>query len=203
MPVLDGLSATMESRDLPAPFCHVPIFALTADVLTKSSVSLDEMALDGYPHQTHRLAEPLQRHHAGAACQEGGCAAGQPPHSVRWRWMGTSPNPWTGRALQRHHAGAACQEGGAPQAAAPQYALEAEHCFQKTIQCHGVVVMTTDSLTDGPSIITRCSHCRHWEYQRSTKTRGHQHTALANRQSTYDQLYQLYRKVAVYECRIF
>lgn len=61
MPVLDGLSATREIRNLPPPLCHVPIFALTADVLTKSSVSLDEMSLDGY------LTKPIDWHSLSSA----------------------------------------------------------------------------------------------------------------------------------------
>ena len=48
MPVMDGLSATNEIRSLPSPLCDVPIYALTADVLTCTSWSLSEMALDGY-----------------------------------------------------------------------------------------------------------------------------------------------------------
>lgn len=48
MPVLDGLSATKVIRALGGHGQDVPIYALTADVLTKSHGSLDAMGLDGY-----------------------------------------------------------------------------------------------------------------------------------------------------------
>lgn len=48
MPVLDGLSATKAIRALGGRGQDVPIYALTADVLTKSHGSLDAMGLDGY-----------------------------------------------------------------------------------------------------------------------------------------------------------
>lgn len=48
MPVLDGLSATKAIRALGGHGQDVPIYALTADVLTKSHGSLDAMGLDGY-----------------------------------------------------------------------------------------------------------------------------------------------------------
>ena len=49
MPVMDGLTATKGIRALPnVRAAKVPIYALTADVLTKSHGTLEEMALDGY-----------------------------------------------------------------------------------------------------------------------------------------------------------
>lgn len=48
MPVLDGLSATKAIRALGGHGQDVPIYALTADVLTRSHGSLDAMGLDGY-----------------------------------------------------------------------------------------------------------------------------------------------------------
>ena len=48
MPVLDGLSATKEIRALGGRAASVPIYALTADVLTKGRESLETMGLDGY-----------------------------------------------------------------------------------------------------------------------------------------------------------
>ena len=55
MPIMDGLSATKAIRQLPAPAAAaIPIHALTADVLTKSSGSLEDMGLDGY------LTKPIE-----------------------------------------------------------------------------------------------------------------------------------------------
>lgn len=49
MPVLDGLSATKEIRALGGRYAALPIYALTADVLTKGlEESLEAMGLDGY-----------------------------------------------------------------------------------------------------------------------------------------------------------
>ncbi|CAM6093964.1 unnamed protein product [Calypogeia fissa] len=48
MPVLDGLSATKAIRALGGQTSLVPIYALTADVLTKGKDSLESMGLDGY-----------------------------------------------------------------------------------------------------------------------------------------------------------
>ncbi|KAL2643698.1 hypothetical protein R1flu_011285 [Riccia fluitans] len=48
MPVLDGLSATKAIRALAGPANEVPIYALTADVLTKEKDSLEAMGLTGY-----------------------------------------------------------------------------------------------------------------------------------------------------------
>ena len=48
MPVLDGLSATKAIRALGGHAADIPIYALTADVLTKGDLSLEAMGLDGY-----------------------------------------------------------------------------------------------------------------------------------------------------------
>ncbi|CAK9859606.1 unnamed protein product [Sphagnum jensenii] len=48
MPVLDGLSATKAIRALGGCASSVPIYALTADVLTKGRETLEAMGLDGY-----------------------------------------------------------------------------------------------------------------------------------------------------------
>ncbi|KAG6554774.1 hypothetical protein Mapa_003793 [Marchantia paleacea] len=48
MPVLDGLSATKAIRALGGEVSEVPIYALTADVLTKGTGSLEAMGLTGY-----------------------------------------------------------------------------------------------------------------------------------------------------------
>lgn len=48
MPVLDGLSATKAIRDLGGRGQDVPIYALTAEALSRSHESLDAMRLDGY-----------------------------------------------------------------------------------------------------------------------------------------------------------
>ncbi|KAL3696731.1 hypothetical protein R1sor_010807 [Riccia sorocarpa] len=48
MPVMDGLSATKAIRALDGPASEVPIYALTADVLTKGKGSLEAMGLTGY-----------------------------------------------------------------------------------------------------------------------------------------------------------
>ncbi|BBN01977.1 protein MpKAI2A [Marchantia polymorpha subsp. ruderalis] len=48
MPVLDGLSATKAIRALGGEVSKVPIYALTADVLTKGTGSLEAMGLTGY-----------------------------------------------------------------------------------------------------------------------------------------------------------
>lgn len=48
MPIMDGLTATKTIRNLRLPVSKMPIYALTADVLTKASESLEQMGLDGY-----------------------------------------------------------------------------------------------------------------------------------------------------------
>lgn len=48
MPVLDGLSATKAIRALGSRVSDVPIFALTADVMTRADKTLEAMGLDGY-----------------------------------------------------------------------------------------------------------------------------------------------------------
>ena len=48
MPVMDGLSATKAIRALGGRLVDIPIFALTADVLTQGRESLDAMGLTGY-----------------------------------------------------------------------------------------------------------------------------------------------------------
>lgn len=48
MPVLDGLSATKAIRALGGHGQDIPIYALTADVLTRRHGSLDAMGLDGF-----------------------------------------------------------------------------------------------------------------------------------------------------------
>lgn len=48
MPVMDGLSATKAIRALGGRASRVPIYALTADVLTKGRETLEAMGLDGY-----------------------------------------------------------------------------------------------------------------------------------------------------------
>eukprot|EP00271_Cylindrocystis_brebissonii_P010191 TRINITY_DN26300_c0_g1_i1.p1 TRINITY_DN26300_c0_g1~~TRINITY_DN26300_c0_g1_i1.p1 ORF type:complete len:1584 (+),score=282.14 TRINITY_DN26300_c0_g1_i1:688-5439(+) len=48
MPVMDGLTATRTIRNLDSPAARMPIYALTADVLTKAAGTLEEMGLDGY-----------------------------------------------------------------------------------------------------------------------------------------------------------
>lgn len=48
MPVLDGLSATKAIRALESRVSDVPIFALTADVMTRADKTLEAMGLDGY-----------------------------------------------------------------------------------------------------------------------------------------------------------
>lgn len=48
MPVMDGLTATKAIRALESSVSKIPIYALTADVLTKANGTLEEMGLDGY-----------------------------------------------------------------------------------------------------------------------------------------------------------
>lgn len=48
MPVMDGLTATKAIRALQGRFADIPIFALTADVLTQGRESLGAMGLTGY-----------------------------------------------------------------------------------------------------------------------------------------------------------
>eukprot|EP00897_Mesotaenium_endlicherianum_P005006 jgi/Mesen1/4533/ME000231S03791 len=48
MPVMDGLTATRAIRALEGPVAKIPIYALTADVLTKAASNLEDLGLDGY-----------------------------------------------------------------------------------------------------------------------------------------------------------
>ena len=55
MPVMDGYDALAAIRALPAPARHVPIIALTANVLARSDAEQRQLEFDGY------LAKPLSR----------------------------------------------------------------------------------------------------------------------------------------------
>ncbi|GBG82790.1 hypothetical protein CBR_g36321 [Chara braunii] len=64
MPVLDGLSATMAIRRLDSPASKIPIYALTADIFTKTKGKLEDMGLDGYltkPINWQSMSETLRK----------------------------------------------------------------------------------------------------------------------------------------------
>ncbi|WNO04539.1 ATP-binding protein [Rhodoferax mekongensis] len=64
MPEVDGLQATEAIRQLPAPFCELPIIALTADVFEESKDRVTAAGMDGFlskPVNVHELEKLLVR----------------------------------------------------------------------------------------------------------------------------------------------
>ncbi len=55
MPVMDGMAATEAIRALETPRCHVPIIAMTANVLPQQIRSFKQAGLDDY------IAKPMKR----------------------------------------------------------------------------------------------------------------------------------------------
>ncbi|CAM8621735.1 TMAO_torS, TMAO reductase sytem sensor TorS [Comamonadaceae bacterium] len=64
MPDVDGLQATETIRRLPAPYCDLPIIALTADVFEESKDRVHTAGMDGFlskPVNVHELEKLLVR----------------------------------------------------------------------------------------------------------------------------------------------
>lgn len=64
MPEVDGLQATEAIRQLPAPYCELPIIALTADVFEESKDRVNAAGMDGFlskPVNVHELEKLLVR----------------------------------------------------------------------------------------------------------------------------------------------
>jgi len=64
MPDVDGLQATETIRRLPAPYCDLPIIALTADVFEESKDRVHAAGMDGFlskPVNVHELEKLLVR----------------------------------------------------------------------------------------------------------------------------------------------
>jgi signal transduction histidine kinase/CheY-like chemotaxis protein len=57
MPVMDGYEATEMIRQLPAPFCNVPIIALTADAMKEDKARCLEIGMNDFISKPFRLKE--------------------------------------------------------------------------------------------------------------------------------------------------
>ena len=64
MPGMDGLEATRRIRELPGREAHVPIVALTADVMTQHQASYKAAGMNGFvpkPFSPTQLLEEIAR----------------------------------------------------------------------------------------------------------------------------------------------
>nr|WP_294520426.1 response regulator [uncultured Rhodopila sp.] len=89
MPLLDGIGATREIRDLPPPKGSVPIIALTADAMTGAREYYVAAGMDDYlskPIASAMLVEMLERLVRGRELREQGLAERREPASPATSW---------------------------------------------------------------------------------------------------------------------